>query len=380
MPKRRRSCLITYLIPLLILVFLCSILFVAVLLILPQRAQARFGPPEKNINPVKLIGYSVLMLFQSGDLTQPVDIYGQPRLFQVQNGESTNSVIGRLWENGLISSPGAFRTYLSYAGLDTGLQAGEYTLSPSMTPIQIAHKLQDATPAQVKLSVLPGWRIEEIAATLPTSGLSISPQEFISSTDTIPDGYPFLKILPASSSLEGFLFPGTYTFQRDEQAEDLIRVMLDKFKVVLDPELIQGFTRQGLNVYQAVTLASIVQREAMVEDEMPLIASVFYNRMASKMKLDSDPTVQFAIGFNEKSDTWWTNPLSLDDLAVKSPYNTYLNPGLPPGPIANPGLSALKAVAFPAKTPYYYFRAACDGSGKHVFSETFDEHLEKSCP
>ncbi|MGE5220985.1 MAG: endolytic transglycosylase MltG [Omnitrophica WOR_2 bacterium] len=349
-------------------------------MILPQRAQASFGPPAQTIGPAKLIAYSAMMLFQSGDLTQPADLYGQPRPFQIQNGESTNSVIGRLWEDGLISSPGAFRTYLSYAGLDKGLQAGEYNLSPSMTPIEIAHKLQDATPTQVKLSVLPGWRIEEIAATLPTSGLSISPQDFISATRMIPDGYPILKDLPASSSLEGFLFPGSYTLQRDDQAEDLIRVMLDKFEEEMKPDLLQGFKRQGLTLYQAVTLASMVQREAMVEEEMPLIASVFYNRMASGMKLDSDPTVQFAVGFNDKKNTWWTNPLSLDDLAIKSPFNTYLNPGLPPTPIANPGLSALSAVAFPARTPYYYFRAACDSSGKHVFSETYNEHLGKSCP
>ena len=111
---------------------------------------------------------------------------------------------------------------------------------------------------------------------------------------------------------------------------------------------------------------------------MPRIASVFLNRRAIGMKLDSDPTVQYALGFN--NDTWWTNPLSLADLQVDSPYNTYLNPGLPPGPICNPGLAALKAVAFPEQTPYFYFRAACDHSGRHLFAETFEQHKSNACP
>jgi UPF0755 protein len=98
------------------------------------------------------------------------------------------------------------------------------------------------------------------------------------------------------------------------------------------------------------------------------------------MKLDSDPTVQYALGYNTAAATWWTNPLSASDLQFDSPYNTYLYPGLPPGPICNPGLSALNAVAYPAQTPYYYFRAACDGSGRHAFAQTYEEHLRNACP
>ncbi len=111
----------------------------------------------------------------------------------------------------------------------------------------------------------------------------------------------------------------------------------------------------------------------------PMIASVFINRLNVGMKLDSDPTVQYAIGFNKEQNTWWTNPLNLDDLKIDSPYNTYLNTKLPPGPIANPGLEALQAVAFPARTPYFFFRAACDGSGRHLFSKTYDEHIHNEC-
>jgi UPF0755 protein len=107
---------------------------------------------------------------------------------------------------------------------------------------------------------------------------------------------------------------------------------------------------------------------------------VFYNRLKAGANLASDPTVQYALGYNQDQATWWTNPLSQQDLQVDSPYNTYLYPSLPPGPISNPGLAALEAVAFPADTPYFYFRAACDNSGRHVFAKTYDEHLANACP
>jgi UPF0755 protein len=112
---------------------------------------------------------------------------------------------------------------------------------------------------------------------------------------------------------------------------------------------------------------------------MPAIASVFHNRLSAGMKLDTDPTVQYAIGWNSSQDTWWTNPLSSTDLQVDSPFNTYLVPGLPPAPISNPSLAALRAVAFPTDTPFYYFRARCDGSGLHSFAETFEEHVNNGC-
>jgi len=111
-----------------------------------------------------------------------------------------------------------------------------------------------------------------------------------------------------------------------------------------------------------------------------MIASVFLNRMAINMKLDSDPTVQYAAGYQEGRGGWWTNPLSLADLQIDSPYNTYIYNGLPPGPISSPSLAAMQAVATPAQSPYYYFRAACDGSGRHNFARTFEEQVQNACP
>jgi UPF0755 protein len=118
----------------------------------------------------------------------------------------------------------------------------------------------------------------------------------------------------------------------------------------------------------------------MRSEEQPVIASVFLNRLASGMRLETDPTIQYALGFDQAHDTWWKVPLASVDLGVYSPYNTYQNTGLPPGPICSPSLSALQAVAYPAQTPYYFFRARCDGSGLHNFSETYEQHLQNECP
>jgi UPF0755 protein len=195
-----------------------------------------------------------------------------------------------------------------------------------------------------------------------------------------PDSVPLAQELPPGASLEGFLYPDSYRLQRAITTQDFLRTVLDDFQTKVTPDLIAGFENQNLSLFQAVTLASIVQREAIVEEEMPMIASVFTNRLSAGMRLDSDPTVQYALGLDPEDGSWWKSPLSLDDLQVVSSYNTYQIPGLPPGPIANPSLSALRAVAFPADTPYYYFRAACDGSGRHSFAESFEQHTNNSCP
>jgi UPF0755 protein len=289
-------------------------------------------------------------------------------------------MIERLWKEGLIPNQGAFRSYLQYTGLDTTLQAGDYTLSPAMTSVEIAHALQDATPKTVEFNVLAGWRLEEIAASLPTSGLVITPEEFLSAAQTSPAGYSFSPEIPARASSEGFMFPDTYELPRDIKVDTMVNTLLNRFETQVGPDIREGFKQQGLSLFEGVILASIVERESIVEEEMPLIASVYLNRRTANMKLDADPTVQYAIGYNTTQRTWWTNPLSMSDLEVDSPYNTYLINNLPPGPICNPSLNALHAVAFPAQTPYYYFRAACDGSGKHLFAETFEQHKANSCP
>lgn len=347
---------------------------------LPEFARQKYGDPATHLDPIQKIYLSARLLIQNDDLTVPKNTSGEARPFQIQLGETTYEISQRLQSEGVISSARAFRDYLVYAGLDTTIQAGEYTLNPRMNTMQAAHALQDATPLQITFRILPGWRMEEIAEALPTSGLSFSPQAFLELSQKHLVNHSIVSKIPDGATLEGFFFPDSYKVQRDVTLEKFITTILDDFQIKVDPTLEAGFRNQGLDLYQAVTLASIVQRESVIEEEMPTIASVFLNRLVLGMKLESDPTVQYALGLQIEPVTWWKNPLGLQDLRFDSPYNSYLYPGLPPGPISNPGLPALLAVAQPAQTPYYYFRAACDGSGRHSFSQTFEEHQSFACP
>ena len=346
--------------------------------LVPNLAEQDFGPPNARLGRVQQALVAWQLLTSREELLQSADPNGQEQEFTIQMGESANSVAFRLEESGLVRGSDSFRNYLIYSGLDTSIQAGKYRLSPSMTGVEIAKALQDATPKEVEFNILAGWRVEEIAQALPTSGLSVTPAEFLElvrhpSPDLLPTG------LSIEGSLEGFLLPGSYQVPRDSGAKALIGLFLARFSQDVTEEMRAAYQSQGLSLSQAVILASIVQREAVLSEEQAMIASVFYNRLGSGMKLESDPTVQYALGFDPSKGTWWTNPLNADDLRKDSPYNTYMNPGLPPGPISNPGLPALKAVAYPAKTPYFYFRAACDQSGRHNFSKTFDEHVQNGC-
>lgn len=362
-------------------VLLCfsSLLFVWSLASIPRQVEQRFGPASSSLSTGQRLSYGAQLLLYEKSLLTPVSSDAQTYSFQVQTGESASLVALRLQEEGFIRDADAFRVYLVYAGLDTGLQAGSHQISPSQTAVEIAREIQDATPDQVIVGILPGWRAEEIAAALQYSGLSISREAFLTmvyqpADTTLPEAWR------GYGSLEGFLMPGEYLFYRDVTPQDFVLTLLNRFDEQVTDDLRNAFDSRGLSLQDAVILASIIEREAMIDQEKPMIASVFFNRLEVGMRLESDPTVQYAVGYNMEQKTWWTNPLSQSDLMFDSPYNTYLYPGLPPGPIANPGISALQAVAYPATTPYYYFRAKCDQSGEHNFAVTYDEHLSNGCP
>lgn len=347
---------------------------------IPRKAERSFGAASPKMGALKRLELSARLLMQEEKLIKPYNPNGESLPFAIQPGESTYAITSRLRQMGIIQDDAVLRDFLVYAGLDTSLQSGEYKLSPRMTAIEVAWALQDATPEEVTFRILPGWRLEEIAASLPTSGLEFSDGEFLAVAKNPLQQLEFSAQLPPGASLEGFMYPDSYRLGRKVSVIAFVETVLQNFGIKVDQELQNGFLQQGLDLHQAVTLASLIQREAVVQDEMPMIASVFLNRLEAGMKLDSDPTVQYALGYDRKNATWWKNPLSLEDLKVNSYYNTYAHPGLPPGPIASPGLSALQAVAFPAQTPYFYFRSACDGSGRHTFAETFEQHKQNACP
>ena len=338
-----------------------------------------FGHPSTSLSLTQRLLFSGELFFHRRALRSPINTLGAEQAFTISQGESVSMICIRLEQAGLIDDAELLRTYLVYTGLDRQLQSGQFKLHPGMTPVEIASNLLDATPTEAVINILPGWRIEEVAANVAGSGLEISQEAFISAVYSPSSQY--LRYLPMDDlpTLEGFLFPGQYVVPREATLDAVLETILQEFSNNLDESLVEGFSRQGLSKYEAIILASIVEKEAVLDEEKPLIASVFYNRIDQGMRLETDPTVQYALGYQSATGSWWKSPLSSGDLSVQSPHNTYQANGLPPTPICNPDLGSLRAVAFPAETPYLYFRAACDDSGRHNFAITFEEHLNNAC-
>ncbi len=299
--------------------------------------------------------------------------------FTVSPGESVAEVAGNLKAQGFISDPELFRRYVQYKGLDAGIQAGTYTLRQTMTIPEIAQALQKASAPEQQVTIPEGKRLEEVAA-LVSEQTTIRPDDFLQLAQVgwHEAGFqqPFLAQLPITATLEGFLFPDTYRLPQEATAQDLISRMLDNFARQVTPEIQDGFAAHGLTLYQGITLASIVEREAVKDEERPLIAAVYYNRLRDGWPLSACPTVQYALGYRPDEGTWWKHQLYFVDLDVDSPYNTYRHQGLPPGPIASPGLKSIMAVASPAETDYYFFMVDCTkNDGSHVFAKTEAEHM-----
>lgn len=339
----------------------------------------KYGPADKNLTFFQKGNFIVDLYLNGEKLLLPNQNLINEEVFEISYGETVGQVTFRLEQEKIIFDGELFRKYLVYRGYDRKIQAGVFWIEPNMNAVQLAEKLINSTPEKVQFNILPGWRSEEIAAALPRSGLSIDPIEFLSvvrnpPTQWLPEGFP--KVV----TLEGYLFPDVYLFDRDTSVHDFIQTITDNFTNQISGEILNSLYEKDISLQETVIMASIVERESVLEEEMPLIASVFINRYKIGMKLDSDATVQYAIGFNQAQGTWWTNPLSSQDLQVNSPFNTYKNSGLPPAAISNPSLAAIQAIAFAADTPYYYFRARCDGSGFHNFAVTFEEHLANGCP
>lgn len=308
----------------------------------------------------------------------PVRTHAQPVPFFVEPGETATTIAERLQELGLISDAQLFRLYMHYMGVDAHLEAGQFELSSAMNMIEIAERLQRARADEIVVTIPEGLRAEEIAELLTAQGALDGERflELVRAANPAAAGLgssDFLDDLPAGATLEGFLFPDTYRLPVPAEPEDLLRRMLANFDRQVTPELRQAARAAGRSLHEVVTLASIVEREALLAEEMPIIADVYLNRLEQGMFLRADPTVQYAMGYQPASGQWWKTPLQLAEYeAVDSPYNTYLYPGLPPGPICSPGLKAIEAVVYPADTNFLYFVATGDGS--HAFAETFEEH------
>ncbi len=301
--------------------------------------------------------------------------------FVVDSGQSVTEIAGNLKAMHLISDTELFRRYVQYKKLDAGIQAGTYTLRQTMTIPEIALALQTARAPEQQVTIPEGKRLEEVAE-IVADQTSITSADFLQMaqsgwrTTTVAQSYTFVSQIPLTATLEGYLFPDTYRLPLDASAIDLIDRMLENFDRQVSPELQASFGEHGMTLHEGITLASIVEREAVVEVERPIIAGVYHNRVRDGWFLSACPTVQYALGYRPDEESWWKRFLLFEDLEVDSPYNTYRNLGLPPGPIASPGLSAIQAASQPADTQYFFFMVDCSKeNGSHVFAVTEDEHL-----
>ncbi|MCR4407639.1 MAG: endolytic transglycosylase MltG [Anaerolineae bacterium] len=319
---------------------------------------------------------SLYLNLHQEELTQPLGTDDTPIPFSIAPGETAGTIAQRLQEMGLISDAELFRLYVKYHNLDANLEAGDFTLRANMTMEDIAHELLEARFEEIQITILPGWRLEEIAEML-RDNTDISPEEFLTQARQGDFDSPVLADRPLGTSVEGYLFPDTYRIPATADARQLIEILLAAFDSHFTPEMRQAAAARGMTVYQAVTLASIVEREAVLDWERPIIAGVYLNRLnpntETKGYLQADPTFQYAKGYDPATGKWW-NPMGLEEAAtIDSPYNTFLYPGLPPGPICSPSLASLQAAVYPAETDYLFFYAKGDGS--HVFARTYEEHL-----
>lgn len=315
------------------------------------------------------------------DLALAAGSDASPVRFQISTGDTPLIVARNLNNAGLILDAELFVNYLRVEGLDRELEAGTYFPNATLTIPQIARMLVDSRNSYIPFRILAGMRLEEVLALIDQNPLfSFSGAEFaayVGSGAPLDEEMAARLGVPLGASLEGFLFPGDYELPLSISAEELRDLLIVRFLEATGPEWAEAARQQNLSIRDAVILASIIEREAVRKDEAPMIASVYRNRLAIGMKLDADPTVQY--GLNGSRGSWWPQITLADYQNVNSPYNTYLRNGLPPGPIASPGMESLQAAVYPTTSEYFYFRARCDGSGYHNFSRTFEEHVANAC-
>ncbi len=275
------------------------------------------------------------------------------KVFVIAKGAKISEIAKELKEENLIKSELVFKIYVKQNNLVNKLQAGSYKISPSMSTPEILKTLQSGSE-DMWVTLIEGWRIEEMAKEL-SSKLKIQSSEFL------------------DLAKEGYMFPDTYLFPKEATTEYITSTLRKTFDARLTEELRSKIRSQGLSETQGVILASIVEREARSAEARKMVASILLKRFKIGMALNADATVQYALGFQEKENSWWKRHLSLDDLKIDSPFNTYLHAGLPPAPICNPGLLSLQAVAnTDSATPYLYYYH--DSKGVSHYAKTLEEH------
>lgn len=319
------------------------------------------------------------------------EMEGRPVTIEITDDDDGGTVAEKLTDSGLVRYGFYFEQRLRFGGGE--LRPGTYTLRVGMSVPEIVQAVTvpeedtagDTATASTnqpafQVTFIEGQRIEQNAQVVEEAGLENGAAEYIAAAqdvDQFRSNYAFLESVPQGGSLEGFLFPSTYNIGEGATAVDVIHYQLSTFESQAAAELQAQADQMGLSLYEVVTLGSIVEREAAIPEERPIIAAVYLNRMDQGMPLQADPSNQYGVGTPED---WWPRlDTELLEQSKSTPYDTYNQEGLPPTPIANPGYASLQAVVQPADVTYLYFVTTGDDSGAHVFSNTLEEHNANIC-
>jgi UPF0755 protein len=315
-----------------------------------------------------LIGIICLFFIYARVMLSPVSSRGEGRevVVAIPISATANQVGEILKQNELVRSPRLFSLYARFTGRDDQIKAGQYKLNSSFSTKELLRELVEGRLAEQSFTVPEGYTTAQIADLLASKGLA-DKTEFLKAVSTAEFDFSFLKELPAGEKrLEGYLFPDTYQVASDSTPVSIIDMMLERFAREMEElDYAAQAGRAGVTLPEAVIIASLIEREALVDAERPLIAGVIYNRLKIDMPLQLCASVQYALGATKPE-------LSYQDLEIDSPYNTYKIYGLPPGPISMPGRKSLLAAVQPTDTEYLYYVAKPDGS--HAFATTLEEH------
>ncbi len=282
-------------------------------------------------------------------------------IFEVSPQKTFRDIAADLELKHFVRNQLVVRVLAKLQGKDTKVMAGEYEFSPSMSPQQILDAMVDGKMILRQITIREGLTMKDIGPLLEAAGI-VSKLQFEAA---LRDAALREELAVPAESFEGYLYPETYRIQRNTPARKVVQILRSQLNKIWSPEWTARLPELELTKHQVLILASIIEKESGNIDEQPLVSSVFHNRLRRGMRLQSDPTVIYGIpDFNGN--------ITKEDLLTKTPYNTYVIPGLPPGPIANPGYNAIKAALYPATTKYLYFVG--NGQGKHIFSETLEQH------
>lgn len=286
-------------------------------------------------------------------------------VFQIERGQGSRDIARNLQNEGLIEWSPFFSLYVILTGSADDLKAGTYMLSRDMNIPQIAEKFAAGDVSKEQITIIEGWSLRNIGSYLENKGIFPANEIQKNDWDFLRDDYSFLDSKPANVGLDGFLFPDTYEITKGISLEEIVIKMLDNFDKRLTPSLRAEIEQQGKTIFQAVTMASILEKEVQTKEDKEIVSGIFWKRIKLGMRLESDATIAYIKGV----DQW---RYSYKDTRVESPYNTYLNYGLPLGPISNPGMDSILAAIYPQGSEYLFFLSTPEGES--IFSRTLEEH------